>query len=266
MFLTGTASGIGRHLAERFAAAGWRVTAADVMPQAPLPGPEGRVRAKRLDVTDAGAFERALAEHAEAFGGLDVCVNNAGVITPARVIDSDPALVDRHVDVNLKGVLYGTTLAARIMRSAGRGHIINIASMAGVAPVPGIGAYTASKFGVRGWSLVAAEELREHGIAVTVIGPDLVDTPMLDLQLEHPEAAITFSGPGALSVGRIGDAVFGALRGRPVEVLVPAHRGWLSKLASAFPGLIRPLRRRMERKGAAAAARLRDHRRGPAAR
>lgn len=261
MFLTGSASGIGRHLAERFAAAGWRVTAADVMPQAPLPAPEGRVRAKRLDVTDAGAFERALLEHAEAFGGLDVCVNNAGIITPARVIDSDPALVDRHVDVNLKGVLYGTTLAARVMRPGGRGHIINIASMAGVAPVPGIGAYTASKFGVRGWSLVAAEELREHGIAVTVIGPDLVDTPMLDLQLDHPEAAITFSGPGALSVRRIGDAVFDALRQRPVEVLVPAHRGWLSKLASAFPGLIRPLRRRMEHKGAAAAARLREDRR-----
>ena len=265
VFITGAASGIGLQLARRFQAAGWHVAASDLSKQAldkAFPESGEALLLLTLDVRDAIAFGDAIQQTVAAWGSLDVLINNAGIIRPARIIDSTAEEAHNHIDVNLKGVIFGTQAAARCMRDQSQGgHIINIASMAGVAPVTGIGLYTASKFGVRAFSLVAAEELQEAGIAVTVICPDLVDTPMLDLQLDHPEAAITFSGPGALATDRIADAVFTALRCKPLEMLLPRHRGWLAKLASAFPGLVSPLRKQMERRGAHAAARYRDARR-----
>jgi len=89
-----------------------------------------------------------------------------------------------------------------------------------------------------------------------------LDTPMLDAQLDYPEASITFSGPGALSVSQIGDAIFKALEARPAECIVPAHRGWLAKMASMFPALMRPLKRSMEAKGSRRAEQYKRQRRG----
>ena len=77
----------------------------------------------------------------------------------------------------------------------GSGHIVNIASLASLVPSPGLALYSASKYAVRAFSLAAAEELREHGVAVTTVCPDAVRTAMLDKQLDYPEAALTFTAP-----------------------------------------------------------------------
>ena len=73
--------------------------------------------------------------------------------------------VHRHFDVNVKGVIFGTRAAAARMIPQGHGHVVNIASMAALAPIPGLALYSASKYAVRAFSLAAAEELRAHGVA-----------------------------------------------------------------------------------------------------
>jgi NAD(P)-dependent dehydrogenase (short-subunit alcohol dehydrogenase family) len=265
--LTGAASGIGLDLARQLLQSGWKLAALDRNEtglQQALGQASGtdRLLLLTLDVSKASDWELAWERCTEQLGAPGLLINNAAIIAPGRIAAADAQTIDRHVDINLKGVMYGTSLAARRMIQAGtRGHIINIASMAGLAPVPGIGVYSATKFGVRAYSLVAAQELKEHGIAVTNVCPDLVDTPMLDAQIPYEEAAITFSGPGAMPASRISRAVLQAIQTRPLEVVVPAHRGWLAKIASFFPGLMGPLKARMERKGRKRAEAYRQTRR-----
>jgi 3-oxoacyl-[acyl-carrier protein] reductase len=238
--ITGAASGIGRHLTGRLLAKGYRVLAADVdlaaLEAARLADSWGEgVKLCALDIRQPAAWEAALAQIEADWGRLDVLINNAGVIHPAYSDALDPAQIERQIDVNVKGTMLGTTYAARRMRAQGGGHIVNVASLAGVAPVPGLPVYTGSKFAVRGFSLVAALELRPYGVYVTVVCPDAVQTPMLDYQEDFPEAAITFSGPRAFRVEEIGAAILKSLETKPLEVLFPAWRGWLAKLSSLWP-------------------------------
>ena len=126
-------------------------------------------------------------------------INCAGVIRPGFLADYAISDIDYHLDINTKGTILGTTIIGREMKFQEFGHIINVSSLAGLAPVSGLSLYVASKFAVRGFSLAVASELREFGIDVSVICPDLVNTPMLDLQLNYPEEAkLTFSGPSKI--------------------------------------------------------------------
>ncbi|MFT5431769.1 MAG: NADP-dependent 3-hydroxy acid dehydrogenase YdfG, partial [Myxococcota bacterium] len=242
-FLTGSASGIGRHLTTQLLAQGHRVTASDIDLEglSSVAAKEGwdkdRLRIVGLDVRDGVGWERALTAASETYGGLDVVMNIAGYLKPGYTHEFDPADIDRHFDINCKGVIHGTHAAAKLMVRQGRGHIINIASMAALAPIPGLPLYSASKYAVRAFSLAAAEELRPLGVAVTVVCPDAVATPMLDLQKDYAEAALTFSGSRVLTVQDIADVILGRiLTKRPVEVAIPASRALLAKAANNFPG------------------------------
>jgi 3-oxoacyl-[acyl-carrier protein] reductase len=138
------------------------------------------------------------------------------------------------------------------MVGRGGGHIINIASLAALAPVPGIALYSASKYAVRGFSLAAAQELRPHGVAVTVICPDAVDTPMLDRQIDQDAAAMSFSGARFLTVDDVSAAVLGrALPKRPLEIHLPRSRALLARIADLFPRTALWLRPTLERRGRA---------------
>jgi 3-oxoacyl-[acyl-carrier protein] reductase len=159
--------------------------------------------------------------------------------------------VDSQIDVNLKGVVHGVRAVVPGMMAQGRGHIVNVASLAALAPVSGLALYCASKHAVRGYSLSVALELRSHGIAVTVVCPDAVQTPMLDIQRDVDAAALTFSGPRVLTPREVSEGIVRALDERPLEVLLPPSRGWMAKVASLAPGLGRvmePLLRRQGRK------------------
>jgi 3-oxoacyl-[acyl-carrier protein] reductase len=112
--------------------------------------------------------------------------------------------------------------------------------MAALAPIPGISVYSASKFAVRGFSLAAAQELEPHGVYVTVVCPDAVATPMVDYQLDHAGAALTFSGPRILSVDEVAQAIVGLLEGKPrFELNLPRSRAWLAKASSLFPRFLK---------------------------
>ncbi len=123
-------------------------------------------------------------------------MNNAGLLIPdwiGAVRDED---VDRLFDVNAKGVVYGTREAARRFVQRGGGHIVNVGSLAGLAPIPGLSLYVASKFAVRGFTLAVGTELAKQGVAVTLVMPDAVQTPMITRQLDRDELAVTLSGAG----------------------------------------------------------------------
>jgi 3-oxoacyl-[acyl-carrier protein] reductase len=238
--ITGAASGIGRAFARAMLAQGAQVLAADIdeagLAQA-VPDSPNLIR-RRLDVRRADEWTDALAHTERAFGGVDVLCNIAGVLTPGLSDAFALHDVDAHIDINVKGAIYGTRIIGAAMAARGRGHIVNIASLAGIAPVPGLALYAASKFAVRGFSLTAALDLRPKGVYVTVVCPDLVDTPMLETQLHADETAITFSGSAQpLSVDDAVRVLQRALRDKPVELTYPAHRGATAKLVGAMPAL-----------------------------
>jgi 3-oxoacyl-[acyl-carrier protein] reductase len=249
VILTGAASGIGLHLAKVFASKGTPLLVTDINEQVLQEQAEKlhwrplQVLVQKLDVRDREQWKKTIDLAVQTWGRIDILMNIAAYLRPGFVHEIDVSEVDRHIDVNVKGVIYGTQAAARQMVSQRHGHIINISSLAGIVPTPGISLYSASKFSVRGFSLAVADELRPHEVYVTVVCPDAVQTPMLDLKLHHKkETALVFSGSRPLRVQDIERAIFEkVIPKKPLEVLLPAHRGWLSKLANLFPSLLQTL-------------------------
>jgi NADP-dependent 3-hydroxy acid dehydrogenase YdfG len=240
--VTGAASGIGAHLVTELLKRGARVCAADIntaaMDALHAHAEGDQLITAALDVRDPVQWTALVEQTRSRMRRLDVLMNVAGVIRPGWIHDFTPEDVHLQLDVNTKGVIFGTQAATRIMLEQGHGQIINIASLAGVAPVPGLALYSASKFAVRGFTLAAAFELRDKNIRVTAICPDAVQTPMLDQQVDREEAAMTFSGSTSpLTVEDIGRAVFErALPRAPLEITLPGHRGAMAKFGSLFPG------------------------------
>lgn len=254
LLITGAAGGIGKHFVSSQLGQ-FRMVACDLDP-ADLMRIFGEETAHflpvALDVADPEQWRQVLDIVVKKFGRIDIVVNNAGILRPKFILEADSSHVSQHLDVNAGGLILGTMLSAQVMKAQRNGgHIININSMAGIAPVPGLTFYAASKFAARGFSLSAALELKEHGIAVSSICPDAVQTPMYDLQLETPrEAALTFSGSDTpLQPIDVEKAILEAIRTKAVEIILPAHRGWLSKLASAWPQLAGLLHKNLSTKG-----------------
>ena len=262
--VTGAASGIGRHLCGALLRSGRRVVATDVNQEAldaavaAEAWPSDALRVARLDVTVPQDWDTVMVATLDAWGRLDQLMNVAGYLQPGYVHESEAQEIDRHLDVNLKGVILGTRAAAKIMVAQGYGHIVNIGSLASLAPAPGLSLYVASKFGVRGFSLAAAQELKAHNVYLSLVMPDAVQTPMLDKQLPHDEAALTFSGQRALSVDEITHAIVGQVLARkPLELMLPSSRGRLAKLVNMVPRAARVLEPMMRRRGLREQARRR---------
>lgn len=257
--VTGCGSGIGRHLVGAIARRGHRVLATDVN-EAALGAaatgdawPGAQVRQRRLDVRAPADWEAALAAALEAFGRLDVLLNVAGYLKPGWSWEVDATDVDRHLDVNVKGVVHGMRAVGPHFKAQGAGHIVNIGSLASLAPVPGLPLYSASKFAVRGFTLAAAQELAPHGVKVSLVMPDAVQTPMLDLQVHYEQAAMTFSGPRPLTVAELEVALFErVLPDAPLELPLPFGRGALARLATFLPAAAAWLAPRLAKKGRAA--------------
>jgi len=173
--VTGGASGIGLAVAERFAEEGAHVVVADLEP--PAPASSDRITATRCDVTSAEDVERAMGA-ADALGGVDVLVNNAGIFSRGGYLDVTPDEYDRMFAINVKAVFFVGQAAARRMLARGSGSIINLSSVAGIRGSAGSSLYCASKGAVRLLTYALAEELGPHGIRVNAIHPGLIDTPL----------------------------------------------------------------------------------------
>lgn len=263
IIITGGASGIGKYLAISLAKQGYCLMVTDIQEEnlQHLAQSENwvseQVITSKLDVTSPENWQAVINQTLDKWKRIDVLMNVAGICVPGNIQDTPFELIDKHIDINLKGVIYGSKLVVPVMVQQGKGHIINIASLAGVAPVKGMNLYSASKFGVRGFSLAIAHELKNQGVAVSVVCPDAVDTPMLDKIAGYKEAALTFSGGRILTVEDIGKVILKkALGKKKMEVLYPASRGFYAKLGSFFTSLSGTVTNILSKKGAKKQAKL----------
>jgi 3alpha(or 20beta)-hydroxysteroid dehydrogenase len=203
--ITGAARGQGAAAARLFVAAGARVMIADVLdePGEALAAELGPAAAyTHLDVSNPSSWAAAVEAATSAFGGLDVLVNNAGIIRKAPL--EAMTLVDYQavVAVNQVGCFLGMQAVIGPMRTAGGGSIVNISSVAGLKGVPGVMGYVASKWAIRGMSKAAALELGQYGIRVNSVHPGAVDTDMVNgPEFANVDRSAYFSG---LPVPRIG--------------------------------------------------------------
>jgi NAD(P)-dependent dehydrogenase (short-subunit alcohol dehydrogenase family) len=172
--ITGSSRGLGRALAEAVLAAGHQLvaTAREPAQLADLVGQySAQVRAVALDVTDEQAAANAIKAAVEAFGRLDVLVNNAGYGDVSSIEDTSMADFRAQIETNLFGVINVTKAAIPLMREQGAGHIIQFSSVGGRLGPVGRAPYAAAKWGVEGFSEVLAKEVGPLGIKVTIVEP-----------------------------------------------------------------------------------------------
>jgi 3alpha(or 20beta)-hydroxysteroid dehydrogenase len=180
--ITGGARGMGKSHARHFVAEGARVVISDILDD------KGKELAAELgdescrfihhDVTSEPDWAVAVTAATETFGPLNVLVNNAGILLNKKIADMTLAEFRQVIDVNLVGEWLGVKSVIAPMKAAGGGSIINISSVEGFAGAAGLSAYSASKFGVRGITRSAAQELGRHGIRVNSVHPGGIMTTM----------------------------------------------------------------------------------------
>lgn len=189
--VTGASRGIGAAVAERLAADGFTVVVNYAGSQAPaealvrkIEAAGGRALAAQGDVASPEAVKRMFDAAEAAFGGVDVLVNNAGIMNLAPLAQSDDALFDRHIAVNLKGSFNTMREAARRLRDGGR--IINFSSSVVGLLQPTYGVYAATKAAIEAMTSVLAKEMRGRGITVNAIAPGPTATDLF-LDGKSPE-------------------------------------------------------------------------------
>ncbi len=188
--ITGAASGIGRALAGRLVRRGDHVVLLDIDAEGlqaataelaeHIATSGGSVASEVVDVRDAARMDQIVGDVWRRFGGIDVMVNNAGIAAGGPAEDLSVEHWQRAFDVNLSGVMHGVVAVYPRMVAARAGHIVNVASLAGLIPAPMMAAYSASEHGVVGLTLSLAGEAESYGIAVTCVCPGFTETPLLD--------------------------------------------------------------------------------------
>jgi NAD(P)-dependent dehydrogenase (short-subunit alcohol dehydrogenase family) len=248
-FVTGAGSGIGRAVAQAFAAAGASVALVDV-------SEEGLATTAKLikeaggtstpvtaDVSDHASVEAAVRTTVETFGALDAAFNNAGVTGVHAPVEEYPVDVWRRtLDINLSGVFYCMRAETEYMLAHGGGAIVNTCSSGGVVGMPQAAAYVASKHGVAGLTKTAAIELAGRGVRVNALLPGLVNSPM---GLDQPRQLVDFL-VGLHPAGRLvepeelADAVLWLCSDSAAYVhgaMLPVDGGFIAGVTARPPGI-----------------------------
>ncbi len=185
--ITGAAKGIGFATAQRFAQEGAKVMIADLNPDAvkiaatQISGAEAHV----MNVTDRASIQGVVDQIMQQHGRIDILVNNAGITQDARLVKMTEAQFDAVIDINLKGVFNCTQIVVPHMLEAGSGAIVNASSVVGLYGNFGQTNYSASKFGVIGFTKTWARELGAKGIRVNAVCPGFIATEMVKAMPEN---------------------------------------------------------------------------------
>ncbi len=258
-FVTGGGSGIGLSMARSFGRAGMNVVLADIdegaleVALADLHKRQIKAIAVKCDVASRASVEEAAAKALEAFGKVHVVCNNAGVGVGGPIEELRPKDWDWIIDVNLKGVVYGTEVFTPIMREQGDGgHFVNTASMAGMVSPPGMEPYNATKFAVVAMSEGWRGQLAPLNIGVSVLCPGFVKTRIHESgrarQEEYGESAAVddadLSGAAefvlnGLDPDRVGERVVEAIRNDELYIFThpdmrPAVEGRFAEIMAGF--------------------------------
>ncbi|HEX6073690.1 MAG TPA: SDR family oxidoreductase [Micromonosporaceae bacterium] len=249
ILITGGASGLGLAMGRRFARDGWRVLVADLDEAAgQAAAAEVGGAFQHLDVRSDTDWERLRDWCLAEWDGLDVLVNNAGVSAAGRIERVDLADWDWILDINLKGAIRGCRSFVPVFKRQRSGHVVNIASMAGLMNLPGMVSYNVAKAGVISLSETLRYELEPYGVRTTVVCPSFVKTNIGN-SMRSPDPLLSNRAERWISGAKltpedVAEQVFEAVRtGRFLVITHPEARRTL-RLRRLAPWLVdRPIRR-----------------------
>ena len=229
--ITGGARGIGRATATTLVREGAKVAIGDLDHSAAEQTASeigGGTIGLPLDVTDRASFEAFLDAVEAKLGPVDVLINNAGIMLLGDFFEEESELARRQIEINLWGVWIGSQLAGRRFRRRGRGHLVNVASMAGKSGFPGAATYCATKHAVVGLSESIRGELKDSGVEISCVMPSIVNT---ELASGLGEARFVKN----VDPQDVANEITSALKEPRFDVFVPRSNGALTKAMAILP-------------------------------
>ncbi|MFC2092718.1 SDR family NAD(P)-dependent oxidoreductase [Bacteroidota bacterium] len=185
------------------------------------------------------------------FERIDILINSVGIIIPGAFTNLTKSEIENYLNTNMLSIIYGARAVAPVMKKQKYGHIINIGSLGGIVPMPYETMYCATKFGIRGFSLSLAEELKKSGINVSLISPGTVKTKLLDLEATDDKSTISFVNK-PYDPKTIAKVTLKLIQNPQSEVIIPSYIKQPSliagKNAKLFAGIY-PLLNAIGRKG-----------------
>ncbi len=258
IFITGGGSGIGRAIGEYFGGRGWFVGLGDIdeagMTETQARIGNGFTYARKFDVRDRAGWTQALEAFSIASGGrIDVVANNAGIPLGGSLDTNTTGEIERCLDINLKGVLFGAQAALTHLKKTAPGScLLNTASAAGIYGTGGASVYSATKFGVRGITEALDAEWAEFGIKVRDLMPGFIDTPLLDhapnqASNQAIRSRVTEAGLEITPAVTVAQAAWDAVHGERLHTLVGKTAQRLAFGARWMPGRVRKQARSLTR-------------------
>jgi NAD(P)-dependent dehydrogenase (short-subunit alcohol dehydrogenase family) len=229
--ITGGARGIGKATAAALARRGCRVAIGDLdLPLAEQTAAElgGGTIAVSLNVTDRDSLAAFLGEVERQLGPLDVLVNNAGIMPVTKFVEEADDSIRRQLEINVYGVVTGTQLALERMLPRRAGHVVNLASSAGKAGIPGIVTYSGTKHAVVGFTEAVRAELRDSGIDFSYVMPVTVNTALT-------EGVSDTRGVKKVEPEDVAEAIVEALETGRVDVFIPRSLKYTVAISGILP-------------------------------